>query len=71
MDDVRMTISRRHFIAGMSSLTLLGSPLFNARAAQMKKKNFVLIMLRGGMDGLTAIQPNDRRMEQPPDIGRG
>lgn len=64
-----MTISRRHFIAGMSSLTLLGSPLFNARAAQMKKKNFVVIMLRGGMDGLTAIQPNDRRMERSrPDI---
>ena len=50
------------------SLTLLGSPLFNARAAQMKK-NFVVIMLRGGMDGLTAIQPNDRRMERSrPDI---
>ena len=64
-----MTISRRHFISGMGSLTLLGSPLFNARAASMKKKNFVVVMLRGGMDGLTAIQPNDNKMERVrPDI---
>ncbi|XDZ65976.1 DUF1501 domain-containing protein [Alphaproteobacteria bacterium LSUCC0684] len=64
-----MTISRRHFISGIGSLTLLGSPLFNARAASMKKKNFVVIMLRGGMDGLTAIQPNDSKMAQVrPDI---
>ena len=64
-----MTISRRHFISGAGSLTLLGSPLFNARAAKMKKKNLVVIMLRGGMDGLTAIQPNDSRMEKVrPDI---
>ena len=32
-----MTLSRRHFIAGTSSLTLLGSPLFNARAAKLEK----------------------------------
>ena len=64
-----MTISRRHFISGMGSLTLLGSPLFNARAASMKKKNFVVVMLRGGMDGLTAIQTNDSKMERVrPDI---
>lgn len=64
-----MTLSRRHFITGAGSLTLLGSPLFNARAARLKKKNLVVVMLRGGMDGLTAIQPNDNKMEKVrPDI---
>ena len=39
------------------------------RAARLKKKNLVVVMLRGGMDGLTAIQPTDRRMEEVrPDI---
>lgn len=52
-------ISRREFIAGVGSLTLVGSPVFNARAASLKKRNLVVIMLRGGMDGLTAVQPRD------------
>ena len=64
-----MTVNRREFITGLGSLTLLGSPIFNARAAKLKKKNLVVVMLRGGMDGLTAIQPTDRRMEEVrPDI---
>ena len=62
-------MNRRQFISGFTSLSLLGSPVFNARASQLKKKNLVIIMLRGGMDGLTAIQPNDSKMESVrPDI---
>ena len=62
-------ISRREFIAGVGSLTLVGSPLFNARAAGLKKRNLVVIMLRGGMDGLTAVQPRDSLVKKTrPDI---
>ena len=62
-------MNRRQFISGFTSLSLLGSPVFNARASQLKKKNLVIVMLRGGMDGLTAIQPNDSKMESVrPDI---
>ena len=64
-----MTLSRRHFIAGTSSLTLLGSPLFNARAAKLEKRNLVIIMLRGGMDGLTAVPVHDALLDKArPDI---
>ena len=64
-----MSLSRRHFISGCASLSLLGAPAFNARAAGLQKKNLVIIMLRGGMDGLTAIQPNDQKMAKArPDI---
>ena len=64
-----MTITRRQFIAGTSSLTLLGSPLFNARAAKLEKRNLVIIMLRGGMDGLTAVPVIDPLLDKArPDI---
>lgn len=64
-----MTITRRQFIAGTSSLTLLGSPLFNARAAKLEKRNLVIIMLRGGMDGLTAVPVLDPLLDKArPDI---
>ena len=62
-------ITRRDFIAGTSSLTLLGSPLFNARAAKLDKRNLVIIMLRGGMDGLTAVPVRDGLLDKArPDI---
>jgi len=64
-----MRVNRREFIAACGSLTLVGSPLFNARAATMAKRNLVIIMLRGGMDGLTAVQPRDNQMKKVrPDI---
>ena len=64
-----MMITRRDFIAGTSSLTLLGSPLFNARAAKLDKRNLVIIMLRGGMDGLTAVPVRDGLLDKArPDI---
>tara|TARA_B100001057_G_scaffold96453_1_gene93082 strand:- start:35 stop:1171 length:1137 start_codon:yes stop_codon:yes gene_type:complete len=64
-----MTITRREFIAGVGSITLLASPVFNARAAGLQKRNLVIIMLRGGMDGLTAVPPRDKRLNSArPDI---
>jgi len=55
-----MILSRRFFILGGTSLSLLGHPIWNARAATQKKKNLVIIMLRGGMDGLTAVPVKDK-----------
>ncbi|MGB1919721.1 MAG: DUF1501 domain-containing protein [Candidatus Puniceispirillales bacterium] len=52
-------INRRDFILGSVTLTMLGSPLFSARAEKLEKRNLVVILLRGGMDGLTAVPPND------------
>ena len=50
-----MNISRRKLIVGASSLYLVGSPLMNARAEKIDKKNLIIINLRGGMDGLAAV----------------
>ena len=67
-----MTITRRDFMLGASSLTLLGAPYFNARAEQMAKRNLIVIMLRGGMDGLTAVPPKDKILtSERPDIEVG
>ena len=64
-----MTINRREFITACGSLTLLGSPVFSARAATLSKRNLVIVMLRGGMDGLTAVQPRDKILSKArPDI---
>jgi uncharacterized protein (DUF1501 family) len=57
-----MIFPRRFFILGGASLSLIGHPLFNARAADKQKKNLVIIMLRGGMDGLTAVPAKDKRL---------
>ena len=58
-----MSVSRRQFILAGSSLTLIGHPIFNVRAANQKKKNLIVIMLRGGMDGLTAVPPSDSQLK--------
>ena len=64
-----MKVGRRHFLGGLSSLSLLGSPLFNARAEKVAKRNLVVIMLRGAMDGLTAVPVRDRLLDSArPDI---
>ncbi|MDA9170732.1 DUF1501 domain-containing protein [Alphaproteobacteria bacterium] len=62
-----MIISRRNILIGSSALFLLGkaSPIF---ADQKKKKNLIIIMLRGGMDGLTAVplrNDNDLQIARP------
>ena len=50
-----MILTRRHFIAGSSSLMLAGNWASDVIANQRVKKNLIVIMLRGGMDGLTAV----------------
>ena len=62
-------ISRRNFLAGSMTVTLLGSPLFSTIAEQKKKRNLVIISLRGGMDGLSVVPPIDNTLEKyRPDI---
>ena len=62
-------ITRRAFLAGSMTVTMLGSPIFSAFAEKRKKRNLVVISLRGGMDGLSAVPPIDRALEKfRPDI---
>ena len=50
-----MNISRRVFLAGSTSLILTTPILKKAIGSSKTKKNLVIVMLRGGMDGLTAV----------------
>ena len=62
-------ITRRAFLTGSITVTMLGSPLFSVFAEKRKKRNLVIISLRGGMDGLSAVPPIDPTLEKfRPDI---
>ena len=62
-------ITRRAFLTGSITVTMLGSPLFSVFAEKRKKRNLVVISLRGGMDGLSAVPPIDPTLEKfRPDI---
>ena len=62
-------ITRRAFLAGSMTVTMLGSPIFSAFAEKRKKRNLIVISLRGGMDGLSAVPPIDHTLEKfRPDI---
>ena len=62
-------ISRRTFLTGSMTVTLLGSPIFSAFAEKRNKRNLIVISLRGGMDGLSAVPPIDPILEKlRPDI---
>ena len=51
-----MKISRRYFSIGSASLFLSGSAPYKLLANSInKKKNLIVIMLRGAMDGLSAV----------------
>jgi len=50
-----MKISRRDFLKGTATTLFLAGFNLPALAATSKKKNLVVIMLRGGMDGLCAV----------------
>jgi uncharacterized protein (DUF1501 family) len=50
-----MKISRRDFLKGSATTLFLAGFNFPALATASKKKNLVVIMLRGGMDGLCAV----------------
>ena len=60
-----MKISRRDFLKGSASTLFLAGFNLPALAATSKKKNLVVIMLRGGMDGLCAVPViGDKRFEK-------
>ena len=50
-----MKISRRDFLKGSATTLFLAGFNFPVLASTSKKKNLVVIMLRGGMDGLCAV----------------
>jgi len=50
-----MKVSRRDFIKGSATTLFLAGFNLPALAATSRKKNLVVIMLRGGMDGLCAV----------------
>jgi uncharacterized protein (DUF1501 family) len=50
-----MIISRRVFLSGSASLIVTSALSANAVAAGSEKTNLVVVMLRGGMDGLAAV----------------
>ena len=50
-----MKITRRDFLKGTATTLFLAGFNLPALAASSKKKNLVVIMLRGGMDGLCAV----------------
>ena len=66
-----MNISRRVFLAGSTSLILTTPILKKAIGSSKTKNNLVIVMLRGGMDGLTAVPfiGNDILSKARPDIG--
>ena len=48
--------SRRRFLAGSAATLSFGGPSLKVRAAETDSR-FVLIFLRGGMDGLNVVVP--------------
>ena len=50
-----MKISRRDFLKGTATTLFLAGFNLPALATSSRKKNLVVIMLRGGMDGLCAV----------------
>ena len=66
-----MNISRRVFLSGSASLIVTAPMISNAFGSSLTKKNLVVVMLRGGMDGLTAVPfiGNNILANARPDIG--
>jgi uncharacterized protein (DUF1501 family) len=60
-----MKISRRDFLKGTATSLFLAGFNFPILASTSKKKNLIVIMLRGGMDGLCAVPViGDKRFEK-------
>ena len=56
-----MIISRRNLLKLTASVSLLSSPLFNVVAAGLPKKNLIILILRGGLDGLSTVFPSSEK----------
>lgn len=50
-------LSRRHLIAGATGAAALSFPAFAFGQAQATDKRLLVVVLRGGMDGLSAVPP--------------
>ena len=50
-----MKISRRNFLKGTLTTLFLAGAGFPVYSSSKNKKNLIVIMLRGGMDGLCAV----------------
>ena len=50
-----MNCTRRNFLIGGSTTLFLSGFFPKLSFASMQKKNLIIISLRGGMDGLTAV----------------
>ena len=60
-----MKISRRDFLKGTATSLFLAGFNFPVLASTSQKKNLIVIMLRGGMDGLCAVPViGDKRFEK-------
>ena len=66
-----MNISRRIFLSGSVSLIVTAPMISRAFGSTSSKKNLIVVMLRGGMDGLTAVPyiGNNILRKARPDIG--
>ena len=66
-----MKISRRVFLSGSASLIVTAPMISRAFGSTSSKKNLIVVMLRGGMDGLTAVPyiGNNILRKARPDIG--
>ena len=66
-----MNISRRVFLSGSASLIVTAPMISRAFGSTSSKKNLIVVMLRGGMDGLTAVPyiGNNILRKARPDIG--
>ena len=53
-----MNCTRRNFLIGGSTTLFLSGYFPKISFASMQKKNLIIISLRGGMDGLTAVKPS-------------
>ena len=66
-----MSVSRRVFLSGSASLIVTTPMISRAFGSTSSKKNLIVVMLRGGMDGLTAVPyiGNNILKKARPDIG--
>jgi len=60
-----MNCTRRNFLIGGSTTLFLSGFFPKLSLASTQKKNFIVISLRGGMDGLTAVPViGDKRLKK-------
>ena len=60
-----MNCTRRNFLIGGSTTLFLSGYFPKISFASMQKKNLIIISLRGGMDGLTAVPViGDKRLKK-------